>query len=107
MEPPFFHVCGFVQSTHIIGQTIPFSPYYSSTNTEGGDLDVDTGILTSPHSGSYTVTWSLHSINDPEDSAVWIILRKNGEEVGGSWHYSKYSGSTGHVYGMGKNITES
>jgi hypothetical protein len=105
-EPPFFHVCGFQQSTNILGETIPFSLLYSSTNTEGGDLDVDTGILISPLSGTYTVTWSLHSLDREEVTALNIILRKNGEQVGGSWHFSRYTGSTGYVSGMGRNITE-
>ena len=52
-NPPFVHACGaHYSSLSIKGQTIPYSSLlYSSTNTEGGDLDVSTGIFSSPYPG--------------------------------------------------------
>merc|ERR1711892_262933 len=59
-NPPFIHSCGYQYRTSITFQTIPYdSLLYSSTNTEGGGLDIATGVFTSPWPGSYTVTWSL------------------------------------------------
>merc|ERR1711892_210495 len=59
-NPPFIPSCGHRYSTSITAQTIPYdSLLYSSTNTEGGGLDIATGVFTSPWPGSYTVTWSL------------------------------------------------
>merc|ERR1711892_1547572 len=56
-NPPFIHSCGYKSSTTITSQTIPYSILlYSSTNTEGGGLDIATGVFTSPWPGSYTVT---------------------------------------------------
>merc|ERR1712106_903976 len=46
-EPPFIHSCGYQYSTTITSQTIPYSSLlYSSTNTEGGGLDIATGVFT-------------------------------------------------------------
>ena len=61
-NPPFIHFCGYQRSTSVTVQTITYSTLlYSSTNTEGGGLDIETGIFTSPHPGNYTVTWALFS----------------------------------------------
>jgi hypothetical protein len=106
-EPPFFHACGYKDYTYITGQTIPYSSLlYSSTNTEGGDLDISTGIFSSPYPGSYTVTWSLEAVDDAGDSAVVIYLRKNGQKIDESRTYSYYTGSSGRVSDQGKNITQ-
>jgi hypothetical protein len=106
-EPPFFHACGYQSSTSITEQTIPYSSLlYFSSNTEGGDLDVSTGIFSSPYPGSWTVTWSLHASGDAGDSVVQIVLRKNGQNIDESLHYSWYYGSIGGVRDQGKNITQ-
>merc|ERR1719312_2270306 len=57
--PPFIHTCGsHYDSLPGSSGTIPYtSLLYSSTNTEGGGLDINTGIFTAPHGGSYTVYW--------------------------------------------------
>merc|ERR1711892_1389725 len=75
-NPPFIHSCGYQSSTSITSQTIPYSSLlYSSTNTEGGGLDIASGVFTCPWPGSYTVTWSLMAdVNAGE--YVHIYLRK-------------------------------
>eukprot|EP00090_Calanus_glacialis_P025412 TRINITY_DN3970_c0_g1_i1.p1 TRINITY_DN3970_c0_g1~~TRINITY_DN3970_c0_g1_i1.p1 ORF type:complete len:239 (-),score=71.74 TRINITY_DN3970_c0_g1_i1:118-777(-) len=102
-DPPFFHACGYQGVViKITGQTVPYkSLLYSSTNIEGGDLDIDTGILTTPQSGSYTVTWSLSAEDDAGDTAVQVLLRKNGQNIVESEHVSYYSGSTGVAWDQG------
>merc|ERR1712013_4564 len=57
--PPYIHSCGSHDDV-LSGSTgtIPYtSLLYSSTNTEGGGLDISTGVFTAPHGGSYTVYW--------------------------------------------------
>merc|ERR1711892_13458 len=83
-NPPFIHSCGYQSSTSITAQTIPYDRLlYSSTNTgqppftEGGGLDIATGVFTSPWPGSYTVTWRLMAEDDAADHHVHIYLRKN------------------------------
>merc|ERR1711892_1353286 len=101
-NPPFIHSCGYQYSTRITRQTIPYSSLlYSSTNTEGGGLDVATGVFTSPWPGSYTVTWSLYAYDDHSDSAVYIYLRQNGQNIDESKHVSWYNGPSGEVDDQG------
>merc|ERR1711892_888855 len=101
-EPPFIHSCGYQYSTTITSQTIPYSSLlYSSTNTEGGGLDIARGVFTSPLAGSYTVAWSLLAIDDHPDSDVVIYLRQNGQKIDESQHESGYSGPSGRVHDQG------
>merc|ERR1711892_429559 len=103
-EPPFIHACGstYLDNIHVVSQTIPYSTLlYSSTNTEGGGLDMTTGIFSCPHPGSYTVTWSLSAGNDAGDRWVEIFLRKNGQNINESYHRSRYTGPSGAVYEQG------
>merc|ERR1719513_227702 len=62
--PPYIHSCGsyyYELSGHYM--TIPYtSLLYSSSNTEGGGLDISTGIFTAPHGGSYTVYWDTSAV---------------------------------------------
>merc|ERR1712013_350461 len=56
-NPPYINSCGsysgYLSGNHM---TIPYTPLlYSSTDTEGGGLDISTGVFTAPHGGSYTV----------------------------------------------------
>merc|ERR1719347_1266582 len=94
--PPFIHACG--SNTNLLsfqGQIIPYtSLLYSSTNTEGGGLDISTGVFTAPWGGSYTVYWDTNAYLDSGDSGerVVIYLQKNGESIQESQHYSKYTG---------------
>jgi hypothetical protein len=107
-NPPFFHACGSHSAQlSISSQTIPYSSLlYSSTNTDGGDLDIDTGIFSCPYPGSWTVTWSLMASDTHGDHEVKIYLRKNGENIDESYNRSIYTGSGGVVYEHGKNITQ-
>merc|ERR1711892_1621336 len=100
-NPPFIHSCGSHSSLSITSQTIPYdSLLYSSTNTEGGGLDIATGVFTSPWPGSYTVTWSL-TAQDGAGEFVHIYLRKNGQNIDESLHKSYYTGPSGEVGDQG------
>merc|ERR1711892_966180 len=96
-NPPFIHSCGSHNGwLQITTQTIPYdSLLYSSTNTEGGGLDIATGVFTSPWPGSYTVTWSLMAGDGFGNSQVQIYLRQNGQIIGDTVHQSHYSGPSG------------
>merc|ERR1711892_976926 len=101
-EPPFIHSCGYQYSTHVTSQTIHYSSLlYSSTNTEGGGLDIATGVFTSPWPGSYTFTWSLYADDDDTDSPVQIYLRQNGQTIDESLHHSYYTGPSGRLEDQG------
>merc|ERR1711892_408038 len=101
-NPPFIHSCGYKFSTTITSQTITYnSLLYSSTNTEGGGLDIATGVFTSPLAGSYTVTWSLYAYDDHGDHYIEIYLRLNGKSIFESHHSSVYSGPSGRVEDQG------
>jgi len=102
-DSPFLHVCGsYYNGLYIRLQTIPYSSLlYSATNTEGGGLDLETGIFTSPFPGSYSVTWSLLAAVGTGEFAVTIYLRRNGEIVEESRHLSSYTGADGYVYDQG------
>merc|ERR1719422_2472893 len=103
--PPFIHSCGS-QSGPLPGSPgiIPYtSLLYSSTNTEGGGLDITTGVFTAPWGGSYTVYWDTSA---EVDSGEWvdIYLQKNGGTIVESFHYSRYTGrpsGSGYVYDQG------
>merc|ERR1719513_287147 len=80
--PPYINSCGshfdFLSAS---SGTIPYtSLLYSSTNTEGGGLDISTGIFTAPHGGSYTVYWDATAGLDSGEY-VRIYLQKNGENI--------------------------
>ena len=101
--PPYIHCCG----SHYGGLsgssgTIPYtSLLYSSTNTEGGGLDISTGVFTAPHGGSYTVYWDTSAALKYGEE-VWIYLQKNGVTIQESLHVSSYTGPSGYVYDQGK-----
>ena len=84
-EAPYFHVCGahWGGQENIIAKTIAYDTLdYYSTNVNGGGLDINNGVLTSGHSGAYTVTWGL--IADAEDNSgnnLNIYLRRNGQNI--------------------------
>merc|ERR1711909_222477 len=82
-DPPYLHACGANDDVLNLpaGKTITYNTLlYFSTNTEGGGLDISTGVFTAPHGGSYTVSW---------DTSAWmkigqyvnIFLQKNGESI--------------------------
>merc|ERR1719317_816455 len=76
-SPPFLHACG--SHNELLGARSGSIPYtsllYSSTNTEGGGLDISTGLFTAPCGGSYTVSWATNAYLDSGDD-VWIYLQK-------------------------------
>merc|ERR1719308_540547 len=100
--PPYIHSCG----SHYGGlsgssMAIPYtSLLYSSTNTEGGGLDITTGLFTAPHGGSYTVSWDTSSYLQHEKKEG-IFLHKNGERIGESQLFSAYFGPSGYVHDQG------
>ena len=74
---------------------------YSSCNDGGAGLNINSGQFISGVAGSYTVTWSLRAINDAGDHSVHINLRKNGQNIDESLHYSRYTGPSGYAYDQG------
>merc|ERR1712013_919314 len=99
--PPHIHSCGShyggLSGNHM---TIPYtSLLYSSTNTEGGGLDISKGVFTAPHGGSYTVYWDTTAKLDSV-KGVNIYLQKNGEIIQESENYSRYFGND-HVWDQG------
>merc|ERR1719317_1251340 len=97
--PPYIHSCGsHYDVLSASSGTIPYtSLLYSATNTEGGGLDISTGIFTAPHGGSYTVYWDTSAGLD-HGRSVRIYLQKNGENIEESYHRSDYYGPSGAVY---------
>merc|ERR1719244_1467873 len=103
---PVIHTCGS-HSDDLSGSfmTIPYtSLLYSSTNTEGGGLDITTGVFTAPAGGTYTVSWDT-SVVLTSGGGLWIYLQKNGETIQESelWSsfYNGVSNGHGHVYDQG------
>ena len=74
---------------------------YFSSNVAGAGLNITSGQFISGVAGSYTVTWSLRAINDAGDHSVHINLRKNGQNIDESLHYSRYTGPSGYAYDQG------
>merc|ERR1711872_547174 len=98
-NPPYMHACGYQDYTYINSATIPYSTLlYSSTNTEGGGLDIASGVFTSSHPGSYTVTWALMAEDVAWDPGVHIYLQHNGQNIKESFHDSYYTGPSGQVW---------
>merc|ERR1719369_456908 len=89
--PPYIHACGshydvISASSGTISYT---SLLYSSTNQEGGGLDISSGVFTAPHGGSYTVSWDAQArLNRWE--GVYIYLQINGVTMEESLHNSYY-----------------
>merc|ERR1719481_716943 len=101
-NPPYMHACGYKSSTNIKSATIPYQTLlYSSTNTEGGGLDIASGVFTSSYPGSYTVTWALMAADDAGEHPVWIYLQHNGQNIDESYHVSVYNGPSGSVDDQG------
>ena len=102
--PPYLHSCGsHFEGLSIKSQTVPYtSLLYSSTNTEGGGLNIETGVFTSPHPGTYTATWSLVAQNDRRDYPVILYLYKNGKRIEEAQHYSDEVGISGSMLDQGR-----
>ena len=100
-EPVYIHTCGsHDRSISSIDDTITYLRLlYSSTNTEVGGLDISSGLFSSPHPGTYMVTWTLIAYNFYPDEAVIVSLHKNNEIIRESRTYS----SNSHMYAQGKS----
>merc|ERR1712013_483876 len=100
--PPYINCCGsHYDVLSASSGTIPYtSLLYSSTNTEGGGLDISTGVFTAPHGGSYTVYWDTTAYLDSGER-VSIYVQKNGENIQEPKHYSRYTGPSGWVGDQG------
>ena len=102
---PYIHACGsHYDKLYDNYGTIPYtSLLYSSTNTEGGGLDITTGVFTAPWGGSYTVSWDTTAYLYHYEE-VAIILQKNGVNIEESIHVSYYEG-TDRVFEQGKLLS--
>merc|ERR1712179_182137 len=90
--PLYIHACGSHNDFLYGSMTIPYtSLLYSSTNTEGGGLDITTGVFTAPWGGSYTVSWDASAYLEHGEN-VDIFLQKNGENIEESHNVSRYFG---------------
>ena len=95
---PYLYICGENAGLSFTSHTIPYHTIlYSSTNTEGGGLDISTGVFQSPFPGTYTVTWSMMADNNKGENIVEVYIRKNKEAVTEALHSSYYTGD----YSMG------
>ena len=95
-DPPYLHICvSHNDYLNIDDQTIPYtSMLHYFTNTEGGWLDMTSGVFTAPVCGTYSVSWAtVASLNT--DERLEIYLQKNGENILESEHYSQYTGTSG------------
>ena len=104
-DPPNLHMCGsnYEVLSNYNSKTIPYTKMlYSSTNTEGGGLDISSGVFTAPWGGSYTVTWSTSSWTFSGHTGNDIYLYKNSNKVEESRHFS-YSNNGDFVYDQGNN----
>ena len=94
-DPPFLHACGANDDVLNLpaDEIITYNTLlYSATNTEGGGLDISTGVFTAPHGGSYTVYWDTSAWMD-QGEYVNIFVQKNGESIQETAHYSYYGGN--------------
>ena len=104
---PYIHSCGFNPGLYATTGTIPYTSLLcASNNTEGGGLDITTGVFTAPHPGTYTVSWDLQAGLDSGEY-VNIYLQKNGETLYGAGHFSRYNGPSGDIFDQGKLLPSS
>merc|ERR1712236_120181 len=81
-DPPYTYYTSYQSVTTISSQTITYSSLlHSSTNVEGADMNLSTGIFTSGWGGTYTVSWSLWGY-----TVIDIYLRRNGAKITESRH---------------------
>merc|ERR1712129_604251 len=71
-EPPWTFFCaGDASYQGIVGAILTYPTLlYSSTNVDGADLDITTGVFISGFPGSYTVTWSMWADDSPGDPGL-------------------------------------
>ena len=94
-NPPMTFACAahYEYQNSISGQVIPFTNLlYSATNVESV-LDIATGKFTAGHPGSYTATWSMRVLLGYKGTVDFtLFLRKNGENIFDSVHFTYHSG---------------
>jgi len=87
-NPPESFTCGYKSIWPATLANITYdSMFYERSNQPSGGLDIGTGVFTAPYPGTYTVSWSLSSTNDPGNLA-YLYLYKNGHYLPESMHYS-------------------
>ena len=65
-EPPYHHSCSSIELVKLTQSVVTYQKLlYNSTNVNLGGMDLNTGLFTSGWPGSYQVTWSFESLNDP------------------------------------------
>merc|ERR1719422_1165179 len=97
-DTPFLHACGANDDVLNlpVDKIITYNTLlYSATNTEGGGLDISTGVFTAPHGGSYTVYWDTSAwLNDDHTvNVIEIILQKNEEAIMETAHHCSNGGN--------------
>ena len=99
-DPPYTFACGsyFDDGLYVSSQVIPYTKlFYSSTNVEGAGLEIETGVFTAGHPGSYMVSWSTVFSDDYDEPNVDIYLRKNSQLIVESKTESYLIGASGRV----------
>ena len=105
---PMIYSCGS-RSEVFVGssQQIPYTNLMleesnmDAWNQSGAGLNIATGTFTAGHPGIYTVTYSTRAHNDAGENYIVIFLRKNGEWIYESKHFSWYTGPSGQVHDQG------
>merc|ERR1719378_667877 len=102
-SPPVYHICVYQIETHATSSNVPFykTLYSQCNNCQNANFDLASGVYTNGWPGTYTVTWDLTASDTAGDQAVRIYLKKNGEKIEESEHYSIYTGSSGYVRDQG------
>merc|ERR1711915_762580 len=102
-SPPVYHICVYQTYTSATSSNVPFEKtvYSQCNNCQNANFDLASGVYTNGWPGTYTVTWDLYAGNNDGDPWLEIYLKKNGEIIQESEHWSYYSGSSGVVLDQG------
>merc|ERR1719153_946237 len=90
-SPHTYYSCyqSYIQTN---SKTITYSSLlHASTNVEGSDMNIATGVFRSGQGGTYTVSWSLRG-DTTSGLILNIYLRRNGVKITESLHRSYYNG---------------
>merc|ERR1719369_364217 len=101
-DQPYTFICASTYETLFFSSGIfSYSKLlYSSTNVDGADMNLSTGVFTAGWGGSYTVTYSLlaYDYANKYNTYFTAYLRKNGEKIEETRHVSRYVDSgSGHT----------
>merc|ERR1719419_1839144 len=102
-SPPVYHICVYQSYTTAKYSNVQFDKtlYSKCNNCQNANFDLASGVYTNGWPGTYTVTWDLIAYDNAGDRYVEIYLKKNGEKIVESTHYSVYSGSSGWAVDQG------